>query len=350
METPQPAQFPPIFDGHNDTILNLYQVERGGGRSFFEQSETGHIDLPRARQGGLGGGFFALFTPAEKTVPPEEARDRLHPPVDPGYALKYTVSLASRLLQLIDSSQGQVALIRNADDLETCLRDGVIAVLMHIEGAEAIDPDLDALRFFYEAGLRSLGVVWSRPNIFGTGVPLTFPGIPDIGPGLTEAGEALVRACNRLGIMVDLSHLNEKGFWDVARISEAPLVATHSNAHALSASPRNLTDRQLDAIAESGGVVGINFHVSFLRADGMKETDTPMDEICRHAAYIADRIGIEHVALGSDFDGALMPQELGDAAGLQKLLERFIARGFDDDALRKIAHENWLRVLRETWR
>jgi membrane dipeptidase len=167
-----------------------------------------------------------------------------------------------------------------------------------------------------QAGLRSLGIVWSRPNIFGYGVPFKFPDSPDTGPGLTEAGRRLVQICNRLGILIDLSHLNEKGFWDVAGLSGAPLVATHSGVHALCASTRNLTDKQLDAIKESGGLVGVNFHVGFLRADGQSNADTPLTEIVRHLNYMVDRMGIDHVALGSDFDGALMPQELGDVAGL----------------------------------
>jgi membrane dipeptidase len=149
-----------------------------------------------------------------------------------------------------------------------CLADGTFAMIFHIEGAEAIDPDLNALETLYQAGLRSIGIVWSRRNLFASGVPFVFPSSPDTGPGLTDAGKRLVKACNELGILIDLSHLNEKGFWDVAKLSDAPLVATHSGAHALSAASRNLTDKQLDAIRASGGMVGVNFHVGFLRADG----------------------------------------------------------------------------------
>jgi membrane dipeptidase len=350
MSNPNSNPFPPVFDGHNDTILNLYEVERGEGRSFFEKSSSGHIDLPRARQGGFGGGFFALFSPAENMPAAEKLENSLPPSVDPDFALKYTIRLASLLFRLIAESDGQVALVKSATDLQNCLERDVIAAIMHIEGAEAIDSNFDTLYLLYEAGLRSLGIVWSRQNIFGTGVPFKFPGPPDSGPGLTSEGESLVRACNQLGVLVDLSHLNERGFWDVARLTEAPLVATHSNVHALCASPRNLTDKQIDAIGESGGIIGINFHVGFLRADGRRELDTPLSEIRRHATYIADRIGIDHVAFGSDFDGALMPAPLGDVAGLPALMEEFRSHGFDDASLRKIAFENWVRILNETWK
>ncbi len=149
-------------------------------------------------------------------------------------------------------------------------------------------------------------------------------------------------------MLVDLSHLNEKGFWDVARISEAPLVASHSNAWALCPSPRNLTDEQLDAVAESGGIVGVNFHKGFLREDGLFDQETSLGEIVRHARYVADRIGVEHVGLGSDFDGAKMPEDLGDVTGLPRLLDALSEAGFDGGDLRKIAHENWERVLAAT--
>ncbi len=167
--------------------------------------------------------------------------------------------------------------MRTAGELAACLEEGVLAAVLHIEGAEALDPNLDTLYLLHAAGLRSLGITWSRPNAFGCGVPFRYPGLPDIGPGLTEAGERLVTTCNQLGILVDVSHLNEKGFWDVARLTDAPLVATHSNAQTLSPSARNLTDKQIDAIGESGGIIGINFHVSFLREDGRRNPDTPLD-------------------------------------------------------------------------
>jgi membrane dipeptidase len=160
----------------------------------------------------------------------------------------------------------------------------------------------------------------------------------------------LVKACNQLGIVLDLSHINEKGFWDIANLSDAPLIVTHAAAYALCQSTRNLTDKQLDAIGESDGVVGVNFHVAFLRADGRLEEKTPLTEIVRHIDYIAERIGIDHVALGSDFDGATMPLELGDVAGMPKLLAHLRQNGYDDKALRKLAHENWMRVLRRTWK
>lgn len=347
----------PIFDGHNDTLLRLYRPRPGQERSFFERAEHGHIDLPRAQAGGLAGGFFAVFVP-----PPPRAQDDpdqelpsgayavpLPPPLELAYAQRTAMGMAATLFRLEAESQGRLRVVRGAAELERCLAEGALAAILHFEGAEMIDPELEALEVFYQAGLRSLGLVWSRPNAFGHGVPFAFPQSPDTGPGLSEAGVALVRACNRLRIMLDLSHLNEAGFWDVARLSDAPLVATHSNVHALCPSSRNLTDRQLDAIRASDGMVGVNFAVSFLRPDGSANPDTTLDTLVDHVDYLVERLGIERVGFGSDFDGATVPMPIGDAAGLPALVAALRARGYDEPALRRLGHENWLRVLRQTW-
>jgi membrane dipeptidase len=222
--------------------------------------------------------------------------------------------------------------------------------VLHLEGAEAIDPDLEALEQWYAAGLRSLGPVWSRPNAFAHGVPFASPATPDIGPGLTRRGTALIAACAELGVLVDLSHLNEAGFWDVARLEAGPLVASHSGAHALCPSSRNLTDAQLDAIGASGGLVGIVFAVPFLRPDFAEAPDTPIALIAEHARYVAERAGAEHVALGSDFDGATIPAPLGDVAGLPKLVAALRDAGFDEAETAAICWHNWRRVLDAWWR
>ncbi|HKO28973.1 MAG TPA: membrane dipeptidase, partial [Solirubrobacteraceae bacterium] len=235
--------------------------------------------------------------------------------------------------------------------LDAARADGVLAAVMHLEGAEAIDPALEALETWHAAGLRSLGPVWSRSNAFGHGVPFVSPSSPDTGPGLSSAGLALARRCAELGILVDVSHLNEAGFWDLAGLDLGPIVASHSGVHALSAASRNLTDAQLDAIGASGGLVGIVFACSFLRPDFADDPDTPLALIANHARYVADRIGVSHVALGSDFDGTTIPAALGDAAGTPRLLEvlREVG-GFDDRELSLIAWENWRRVLGAWWR
>jgi membrane dipeptidase len=342
----------PILDGHNDTLLKLGTDSGGQARSFFVRGDQGHLDLPRAHEGNFAGGMFAIFVGSEQPDNEDPAADEIMPSHSPeiGYARQVAISMMARLFRLEAESEGQLRVVRTVDQLSACLQQGVLAAVLHFEGAEAIDPNLDALLVFYQAGLRSLGIVWSWSNAFGHGVPFVFPGSPDTGPGLTGAGKALVRGCNELGILVDVSHLNEKGFWDVAHISDAPLVATHSGVHALCPSTRNLTDAQLDAIGETGGLVGVNFHVGFLRADGQEDQETPIQDIVRHIDYIARRIGIERVAFGSDFDGAKMPRDLGDVAGLPKLIAALQAHGYGEDDLNKITHQNWLRIFRQTWK
>ena len=350
----------PIFDGHNDVLLRLYR--RGGTdapRAFLEGEGKSQLDLPMARQGGFAGGLFAIFVPSTDGAigPNGETPSQnvgsgavLPPAVESTPAQNAVFSMVSLLLRIERESQGRVRVCRNVDDIQQGLDDGVLAPVLHIEGAEAIDPNFELLDVLHEAGLRSLGPVWSRSNAFGHGVPFRCPSSPDTGPGLTDLGKELIGACNRLKILIDLSHLNERGFWDVAVISNAPLVATHSNAHALSPHSRNLTDKQLAAIRETGGMVGVNFATSFLRPDGRQDPDTSTELVIEHLEHILKHVGEDGVGFGSDFDGAKIPTGIGNAAGLQNLVEVMRTRGFGEPLIEKICFRNWLRVLGQTWR
>jgi membrane dipeptidase len=349
-----------VFDGHNDTLVELYAPEEGPPRSFFERGETGHIDLPRAQEGGLIGGIFAIFTPAPEGSPERDRNFGLtitedgyevkrYSPVDHDYARKFTDSVIDYLFQLEAEADGQIALVRGYRDLEEYLQKGILSIVLHLEGAAAIEEDLGNLEAYYDEGVRSIGLVWSRPNAFGQGVPFIFPHSPDTGAGLTGAGRELVKGCNHLGISIDLAHINERGFWDVAALSDAPLVVSHAGVHAICASTRNLTDRQIDAIGESNGLLGIIFAPGMTREDGKRDGDIPPEGIVRHIDYVAQRIGIDHVALGSDFDGAHMPSALADVAHLPNLIRALRDAGYDDDALEKVAYRNWFRVLQDTW-
>jgi membrane dipeptidase len=344
-----------IFDGHNDAVQHIAEY-REGGRDFLARSDDGHLDLPRAREGGMVGGLFAMFAKPERPPSGDFTRTadgyevRLAEPLDPAYARDRIRAQLDALNRVVERGAGQLRWAGSVDEIEAGVRDGAFVMVLHMEGAEAIDPDLGNLEDLYAGGLRSLGPVWSRPNIFGHGVPFAYPRPPDIGPGLTPAGKDLVRACNRLGIMIDVSHLNEQGFWDVAALTNAPIVATHACAHAVCASTRNLTDRQLDAVRESDGVVGFNLSVCDVRPDAHLDPDTPLDTVTGHICYLVEQLGEDHVALGSDFDGAMMPLPIKDASRLPRLIEGLYARGFGDVVVRKLSLENWLRVFRMTWR
>jgi membrane dipeptidase len=320
-----------VIDGHNDLVLRRWRGE-----------EATHIDLDTAADAGFAGGFFALYVPSPYDGDPPST------PYSMPYAAAIPFDEAERVTAELYETLCAIP-VRRAQSVDD-FREGEITAIVHLEGAEAIADDLSNLADWYDRGLRSIGLVWSRPNAFAQGVPFRFPASPDTGPGLTDAGRALVGACNELGILVDVSHLNERGFWDVASSSDRPIVATHSNAHALCASTRNLTDAQLDAVRDSGGVVGVNFAVTFLREDGTNSfEETGLDEIVRHVDYLADRMGIDHVAFGSDFDGAVVPAELGGVSGLPRLVDALSGR-YAPDEVDRITHGNWLRVLDVTWK
>lgn len=348
----------PVFDGHNDLLLRLLTDPARREEIFLTGEGKGHLDLPRMKAAGFAGGFFAIYLPSPPD--PDEARHQKameHPPyrlplpapIPFAQAVPPALAAIGHMMWMERASRGALRIVRDADALDHCLATGTIAAVMHMEGAEAIDEGLDALHLYHAAGLRSLGPVWSRPTAFGHGVPFAYPSGPDTGPGLTEAGKRLVRTCNDLRILLDLSHMNEAGFNDVAALSHAPLVATHSNAHAVTPSSRNLTDRQLAMIRDTGGMVGLNFSVSFLRPDGQRRAETGWEVMLRHLDHLIGILGEDHVGLGSDFDGCLTPEVLGDVTGLPRLLNAMAAHGYDRPLIEKLAHRNWQALLRRVW-
>ena len=286
---------PAFFDGHNDSLTRVDHARFATGR------EGGHLDLPRMAAADMRGGIFAVFIRNPETADYQPAKSNRPggagpaPELDHGFASAASTVAAGRLAAM--EAAGQMRIGRTIADLDAAAAGGPtiagsdamagggataadsdatatagppVAVL-HLEGAEAIDADLEALDFWYAAGLRSLGPVWSRPNWFGTGVRFRYPSTPDIGPGLTEAGKALARRCAELGIVFDLAHMNEAGFWDTLKLEAAPLVVSHAGAHAICPNSRCLTDAQIDAVGETGGLVGIVYAPAFLRPDGKNE-------------------------------------------------------------------------------
>lgn len=349
----------PTFDGHNDLLLRLHKDPANRETIWLTGEGRGHLDLPRMRKGGFAAGFFAIYIPSPVS---HDSQDYMAAMENPPFALPLpalitaeealptAMSMARQLLWMERASQGGFKICTTAAQIRDCMAQGVIAGIMHMEGAEAIDENLDTLYAFHAMGLRSLGPVWSRPTIFGHGVPFAFPSSPDTGEGLTAKGRDLIRACNDLGVMIDLSHLNEKGFNDVAKLSTAPLVATHSNAHAVTPSSRNLTDRQLHMIRDTGGMVGLNFATSFLRRDGKQGADMGWEDVLAHLDHLLAILGEDHLGFGSDFDGAELPQGIGDVTGLPALQQAMVDHGYGEGLMRKLTSENWLALLDRTWK
>lgn len=335
-----------IFDGHNDLLSCLWAAGDRSGAAFLDGWE-GMVSLPACRKGGMAGGFFAIWVPGEKAGAPDPmATYRAYAPISVEKAHRVTLEQAAILIRMAAARPDAIRLCRNVAEIEAARAVGAIAAILHIEGCEGIGAGLDELHVLHAAGLRSLGPVWSRENIFGHGVPFNFPASPDTGPGLSDAGKRLVVECDRLGVLVDLAHLNEAGFWDVAKVTTRPLISTHSAAHAICPATRNLTDRQLRAMAETGGLVGLNFGVGFLRDDGVKNPAMPVSQMIRHLDHLIGTLGEEGVALGSDFDGTTVPDWMESAADLPRLVAGMQAAGYGPALIERLCWGNWMGLLR----
>lgn len=336
MIPPLSREFPPVFDGHEDFITQVKRpqtgITRSAPRDFLEESEKGHVDLPRAMRGGLGGCFTSIYLTNERA--------------EMG-ALAYTMEELNDLYGIADRSEGRLQICRTVGEIRRAWAGDAFASVIMFEGADPISRSLKELRVFYEAGLRCLAPTWSRSTIFAHGV--AFDGsLPE--SGLTEAGRELVSECNRLGILLDVSHINPAGFRDMIEESKAPIIASHSSVKAISPHARNLDDAQIRSLAEKGGTIGINFANIFLRPDMQSGEDTPLDVVVEHFAHIVNLVGDEHVSFGTDFDGTTVPAVVKDAAGLPVVLRALKQKGFGETTLERICSGNFLRVASQVWR
>ena len=338
MIPPLNRDFPPIFDGHEDFIT---QIKGRGSRSavmapprdrdLLAESAIGHVDLPRAMRGGLGGCFTSIFLTNERAE---------------YNAAAYAIAEMNDVFRIADRSEGRFRVCRTVSEVKQAWADDAFASVFMFEGADPISASLKELRVFYEAGLRVLAPTWSRSTIFAHGV--AFHGdLPQT--GLTDLGRKLVHECNGLGIILDVSHINPAGFWDMIEESRDPIVATHSSVKAISPHVRNLDDEQIRAIANKGGTIGINFANLFLRPDMESADDTSLDLIVSHFDHIVNLVGDEHVSFGTDFDGTDIPAVVKDAAGLPVVMRALQAKGYSDTRLERIAHGNFLRVAAAVW-
>lgn len=328
-------EFPPVFDGHEDFITQMKPTSGafGGGpaRDFLVESERGHVDIPRACRGGLGGCFTSIFLTTERAEM---------------NAVAYAMDEMNDVFRIGDRSDGAFRVCRTVAEIRSAFEVGAFASVFMFEGADPISWSLKELRVFYEAGLRCLAPTWSRSTIFAHGV--AFSGtLPET--GLTPVGRELVHQCNQLGIVLDVSHINPAGFWDMLEESADPVVATHSSVKAISPHVRNLDDEQIKALARKGGTIGINFANMFLRPDLGQDGDVPIDAITAHFEHIVNLVGDEHVSFGTDFDGARIPEIVKDASGLPVVLRALKGLGYSDGRLERICNGNFLRVACQVW-
>lgn len=312
-----------IIDGHTDVLISLEQL----GRKFHKESEYGHVDLPRIRKGNVAAMFFAIY---------------------PGINEYYIMKGARQLLELVEEPKNELMLIKKASDLEVAEKENKVGVIFHIEGIGGFDTEFHLLHLLYRLGLRSFGITWSNLNRFGSGSSFD-PNAPEDTRGLTAEGRELVLEANKLGVIVDVSHLSDKSFWNVLDVTKKPIIASHSSVRAICPHIRNLSDDMIKALADNGGLMGINFGNSFLREDMGRSKDTPYTKIIDHVDYVVNLVGPDHVAFGSDFDGTSVPDEIKDVTGFNKLVAEMEKRGYSDQDINKIGHENLIRIFKKVW-
>jgi membrane dipeptidase len=358
-----------VVDTHDDTTQRFLD----GKFDVGERTNTGSIDIPRMKEGGLNAIFFSIWIPS-KVTGPEAVR---------------------RALQQIDAVREQVrkhprdlVLATTAAQIREAKKNGQIAALMGVEGGHMINSDLDVLRKFAGLGVRYMTLTHSGNDEWADSS--TDKAAHN---GLTDFGKDVVREMNRLGVMVDISHVSDKTFADALAISKAPMIASHSSCRAICDAPRNMTDEMMKALAAKGGVVQINYHVGFLsqefrdaeKADpkinaaiehevtkrcgdneacqlleGDKLTREAVEQgklprigyekIIEHIDHAVKVAGADHVGLGSDFDGANMPYGMEDATKLPLITEALLKKGYSESDVRKILGENTLRVMTEVER
>ncbi len=310
-----------VVDAHSDALGAVVYGERRLG----ERSDKGQFDLPRALEGGVTAEFLAIFFDPRK----------------PGSGNRQMIRYVDAFYEELEANPDKALQGLRAADVRRAKAEGKVAMVLTMEGAEALEGDLAALRVCHRLGLRFLGITWNRRNEAADGWAET-----RTGGGLTEFGVSLVRECNRLGIILDLAHLSAAGVQDVLALSEAPVVVTHGNSHRLWPRFRNLTDEQLEGVAARRGVVGVTAVPAFL---GENEDRAPLNALLDHVDYMVKLIGEDHVGLGMDFDGVREHRvvDMEDASKLPNLTAGLVERGYSEATIRKILGENFLRVFEE---
>jgi membrane dipeptidase len=337
-----------VIDSHCDTTRLLMKDDW----DFAQRHEDDCLDIPRLREGGVSAVFMAVFAP---------------PPVEPGAGIAAARAQIDRIHETVRRYEADLALARTADEVRQAAADGRIALLIGIEGGYLIEDSLEVLREFHERGATYLTLTHASHTTWADSSGVHEPLDPLHG-GLTEFGREVVRELNRLGMMVDVSHVSDDTFRDVLDTSTAPVVATHSSCRARSPHRRNMTDDMMRALAGTGGVVQINFAAAFIdpeypqigpeerkqwftpsgdyRRDMLPDHVTPLSILADHFDHALKVVGPAHVGIGSDFDGtAAVPADLEDCSKLPHLTAELLRRGYTEEALALVLGENLLRVM-----
>lgn len=308
-----------IVDAHCDTI-GLFNSE-SGNYDFTRRNQTGHLDLPRMQEGGIKLQYFAIYIKEEFTQ---------------NGTLHYCLQLLDSYYETIKGCRHDLQTVYSSFDLNDVMNNSKRAALLSVEGGEALEGELAVLRMLFRLGIRSLGLTWNHQNQLATGV-----GKGVHGEGLTCFGRQVVREMNNLGMIIDLAHINEAGFYDVIAASSAPVIVSHANTRALCNHSRNLSDDQLRKLREVNGVIGLTFYPEFISSE--KAT---IEKLIDHFVHVAEVVGVDHLGFGSDFDGIDQVIEgLEDVTKTHRLIEGLAERGFSAADIEKITSKNFLRVM-----
>ncbi|MHA1730031.1 MAG: dipeptidase [Promethearchaeota archaeon] len=314
----------PVIDGHIDVLYALKKQNR----AFSSRSDgNGHCDLPRMKEGNYKAALFAIY--------PAKTEDDIQDGLDGWF-------------NLVNMPENKLFHIKSVNDFTKAKEIGKIGAVLHFEGSGGIDPNFKILDDAYNRGLRTMGITHANVNKFGTGFLFSEN---QIGSGLTPKGMELVQKMQSMGITVDVSHLNDKSFWDVLKITQKPIIASHSNCRSLCGILRNLSDEQIRAIHDVGGTIGINFGIFMLTRDkNINASNMKLDLIKKHIDYIINLADINTVAIGSDFDGVGVPNCIKDASYIQKLFNYLSENNLTKNDIEKISHKNLLRIFKDTWK
>ena len=304
-----------IIDGHSDILLNYLRDNNYN----FKNNTKFQVDLPKMKKANV---FVEVFAAC-----PSIRGDR---------ALKKTIKIIDKFNYLLKNTE-EVELGRDFKEIEEIIRSNKIAAILAIEGADGIS-NLSTLRVFYELGVRMITLTWNYRNYIADGLDEI-----DANGGVTKFGKKFIKEMDDLGMVIDLSHLTPASFWDVIEYSNNPVVASHSNVKEICNHKRNLDDKQIKAIAKSGGLVGINFCPEFIK----NKRKVKIDDIIEHINYIKNLVGIDFVGLGTDYDGITeTPENLEDISKLQNLIKGLKKANFSEEEIEKIINKNWLRVFK----
>jgi membrane dipeptidase len=321
-----------VVDTHCDTLKCLSPQFTKLRNSMWDdrskvgmgmRSDLGHVDIPRLLEGGVDCQVFAVSSLRDRT---------------PHYALRTALEMIDIFYAECEKNADAIQPVTSHAEIIKTVKEGKVAAFLSIEGADVIEGRLGMLRVFHRLGVRMVGIVHSLRNLLADGVADA-----RTGGGLSELGVQVVEELDRLGIIVDVSHLSDAGFWDLMDIAKGPVIASHSNSRAVCDHPRNMTDEMIQALADRDGVIGMNFAPAFVHP-----THPTGETVVDHIDHIVSLVGPSHVGLGSDFDGIpSAPVGLEDVTRMPNITAELVRRGYTEEDVRKILGGNHLRLIKQ---